>query len=684
MPSLTANSAHTDLASAADIVLAKTPPYMTDPWLPAGFPLIASLLRSEGISTRIVRFLEDPRDVPAAVLDAVQPTMIGDPTLAERTARMRAVAEANPAFFDGLLARVLEGPQRVFGFSVWRDNVDVLLELLPRLKAARPEALVILGGPETAESYEELRLDCVDVIVKGAAEAVVVPVMQALLDGRPAAAARYEDVWVHPRHAPGVHLHRLRPEPPPLPRIDYRGIVPLVVGDPRPFLPVLLNFGCPYHCGFCVNKVTYPSMLWGSEHRVLEELLEISAMWKELFPENAPPLGIFFTDAALNANSEQFDALCRLLRDASWPIRPTSISGLVVIDGRMNDERARLLNDAGFTELYFGLETASQRLRRVIKKPGRIEEVAKGIEAIARLEQRTFALDCGVIVGFPDETEEEFHESIAFLEWTDSLDVFRTLIVYVPWRTPAAMNPELFAEAQGDRKGLFWHAPTVAGQPATRARRLLYVIEHFAHRGHTDSLTVPSELIRRMLDPRTSSYWHEWDRRHGGVLGLTPKRVRAGTTPAYGKKQDDQAARTHATTAATPRPTQLSPLLEPLRADLDTRLPSMEPIAGADATWRIERVEAFDGNAEIAEIRFEALTDDRRMSVLVGPRDEERSAFVRTLLFNLSYRVQNGFTFDPVVMDSVQRFVESSGRAPAEETRRAPVSTEPLGDSAVR
>ena len=65
-----------------------------------GIPLVSALLEENGISSRIVRFLDDPYDVPEEIGDTCDAVMWGNPPIEERMAHMRALADTYPDFFE--------------------------------------------------------------------------------------------------------------------------------------------------------------------------------------------------------------------------------------------------------------------------------------------------------------------------------------------------------------------------------------------------------------------------------------------------------------------------------------------------------------------------------------------------------------------------------------------------------
>src|SRR5262245_14523337 len=201
---------------AGDLVLAIAPPYLASPWMGIGVPLLHGVLAAEGLRARVVRFLDDPLDTPEDIVDTSTTTLWGDPTFEERMEAIGRLAVRHAAWFDRMLDLLLAGPEKIFGFSIWRHNADVTFELTRRLKAARPDCIIVLGGPEALESVDELAQEWVDVVVAGPAEGLVAQLVRACLAGEVRKMAAFEGVWINPRHRPAVHLLRHRAEIPPL------------------------------------------------------------------------------------------------------------------------------------------------------------------------------------------------------------------------------------------------------------------------------------------------------------------------------------------------------------------------------------------------------------------------------------------------------------------------------------
>jgi hypothetical protein len=497
---------------AGDIVFATVPPYRAMGWVSMGVPLLTGYLDQAGISSRIVRFDHGPRSAPQEFVDLQSLTLFTNPSVSERLARIRAADGRHPAFFDLLLSRLLAGPESVFGFSTWRMNVDVALEVARRVKDRRPDAYIVFGGPEASTATPDLQQDWIDVVVWGSAERVIVPVVRALLDRQPAEAGVSDNVWVHPRHGSPRRTVALDTGPVSLPRIDYTRIVPLQVGAPTPAVPILLNLGFPFRCRFCTNTNGYPQMAWGSADRLVEEMQEIMRVWKSLHPNgDAPNMQLTLSDAAANAQPAQFDALCKGIIAADWALPPQGINGQLIIDSRMTPQRIKLLTDAGMTSWSFGLESANPRIRTEMKKPGSKESIVKALKECSNQGWPGIAMS--VIVGWPGETEAEFLETVEFLEWAVSIGMLRMLIPLPMFSGPAMMDADLLGG--GTDIDMAWNLPIEAGSPLVRARRYFSLFEHFEGLANVRS-PIPHRLVAAtMLGDGYADHVERWIATYG-------------------------------------------------------------------------------------------------------------------------------------------------------------------------
>ena len=483
----------------AQVALAVAPPYYSNLWLGMGLPLLDGLLAEAGVRATLVQIADDVWHTPPA-LEAFATLRMLRPVSEAETAACLETADVD-AWLQRAAQRLADGPERVFGLSVWRHNLAATLAIAKRLKVLRPDALIVLGGPHAVEEPESCQAPWLDVVIHGQAEALAAPVVQALLVGDFAPIQQWTGFWLHPRHG-ALQPTIAPPFAKPLPRIDYATLVPFIAqtaGLHKPHIPVLLNLGCPFHCSFCTNTTIYPQMQWRRPELVVAEVAEASRAWRACMGEhNRPQLA--FCDATVNALPDEWDRLLDGVIATHPPeIRP-QLYGCLIVDSRITPQRVAKFVEAGYCDGFFGLESASDSLRRQIKKPGRIEAVARGLQTLHDASGGQFRMGMGVIVGHPHETQALFDETVAFVDWAVNLGVVAELNVAPLIRSAAAMDAGLLGHAQGPSYGVQWRDDGPAGDPAERARRLDYLLDTMLHRVKV-STAGPRELVKATLVP---------------------------------------------------------------------------------------------------------------------------------------------------------------------------------------
>lgn len=173
------------------------------------------------------------------------------------------------------------------------------------------------------------------------------------------------------------------------------------------YIPMLTSRGCPFDCVFCCNKdVVGKSFRARSPKNVFDEI-------KFLY-EKYDVKEIHFFDAVFNCDIERAKEICNLIIDSGLKISFAFPHG--VRADIMTDELIDLFKRAGVYKLVYGVETASSRLQKEIKKNLNINQVKDVIKKTS---------DAGIIVGgyfmlgFPTESYEEMQETIKFAVESD-------------------------------------------------------------------------------------------------------------------------------------------------------------------------------------------------------------------------------------------------------------------------
>ena len=197
--------------------------------------------------------------------------------------------------------------------------------------------------------------------------------------------------------------------------------------DGDPCTNIITSRGCPYQCVFCVK-------IWGSvvRYHSADYVLKEAKLIRERYGIRA----LWFFDDELLLNKERDFKIFRGLRELGMIYRIFTRSNLV------DKKVAKLLADTGCREVLIGVESGSNRIKRIVKK-GTTREVDK--RAIKLLYEHGIKVKATFIVGLPGETHETLQETWQFCEeiepYVADFD-FSVLVVYP--NTEIYNNPEKF------------------------------------------------------------------------------------------------------------------------------------------------------------------------------------------------------------------------------------------------
>ncbi|MDH5482922.1 MAG: B12-binding domain-containing radical SAM protein [Candidatus Bathyarchaeota archaeon] len=186
---------------------------------------------------------------------------------------------------------------------------------------------------------------------------------------------------------------------------------------PKKFTSIVSSRGCVYKCRFC-SCTRFARNMWRprSVENVLEELCFLAGEGYEQF---------IFTDDSFTLNQKRVIKLCRAIKkekiDMDW-----------ICEGRVDNcsyEMLREIAKAGCKVLYFGIESANQRILDYYNKQTTPQQSEAAVKS-ARKAQIDIVVG-SFIVGAPNETREEIQNTIDFARRI-SIDIpqFNILGVY--------------------------------------------------------------------------------------------------------------------------------------------------------------------------------------------------------------------------------------------------------------
>lgn len=194
--------------------------------------------------------------------------------------------------------------------------------------------------------------------------------------------------------------------------------------SPNGYARIMTARGCPFNCKFCASscmwgkKVTYKSI-----DRVLTEMKFIEGRY------HCDQFTIW--DETFTANSKRLNEFCdNYDLDSYW--RCNTRADVLHLD------TLKKMKDAKCNQMSLGIESGRDHILKMIGKGETTKDYQKAVKLLNELGIQWKAY---VIIGFPEETEEDIQETIRFVK---SLNPFR---ITVSFFTPYS-GTELYEECE--------------------------------------------------------------------------------------------------------------------------------------------------------------------------------------------------------------------------------------------
>lgn len=298
-----------------------------------------------------------------------------------------AIAELSELTFD------------VIGLSTMCGSYPLTLRIAREIKRLRPETVVILGGPQ-ATVVDEATLEAfafVDVIVRGEAEESFPQLLSALSSGgelAEVAGITFRNRGRVVRNPDASVIQNLDALPLPAFHLFSR------MRECR-YIPLEIGRGCPFGCTFCSTndffrrrfRLKSPARII-KQMRVLKQSYGLSSfeLVHDMFTVDRRRV-VAFCEALLGCD-EKFVWSCSARTDS------------------VDEQLLALMAEAGCRGMFFGVETGSPRMQKVIHKNLDISEANRNVEATGSFG---IGITVAFIDGFPEEQREDLSASVDFI-----------------------------------------------------------------------------------------------------------------------------------------------------------------------------------------------------------------------------------------------------------------------------
>jgi len=302
----------------------------------------------------------------------------------------------------------------VVGVSAITAEAFLAHRVAEAVKAEAPGLPVVFGGPHASSDPEQVTADTnVDAAVIGEGEETFAELVRLISDSGPgwkAPAVLASVAGIAWRDESGFRTSAPRPpigdlDALPFPAwdlIDYRhfwdrpGMATVGV---RPYLTMFTSRGCPYRCVFC-HQLFGKKFRARSPENVAEETSRLLKMGVS---------HIEVLDDIANFDGTRFDRILETMLEKD--LHPVLSFPNAIRADLMQERSLDLLKKVGAGEVSVAIETASERLQKLMGKNLSIEKARRTIEMLA--DRRIFTRGF-FILGLPTETEAEMRSTIRF------------------------------------------------------------------------------------------------------------------------------------------------------------------------------------------------------------------------------------------------------------------------------
>lgn len=300
---------------------------------------------------------------------------------------------------------------RIVSFYTRCDTYHISLRIAEQVKIHLPDVYIVFAGPQADLASEATlrEIPYIDYICCGEGETTVVPFFSSLISGTPdhticGLVYRSKDSIIkNPRPELIANLDTLPPIDYSLLDFNNEGFAT----KGKRLFPVDVGRGCPFSCTYCSTKT-----FWGrkyrlkSAERIIEEIKHINKTFGVT--------SFNFEHDMFTMNREKVIRICKMLKEIGFPIRWRCSARMDCLDENLID----IMTDAGMDTLFVGIESGSPRMQKLIQKNLKLDDIPEKLKYIA---SKGVQITASFIFGFPNETEEDFAQTMELMTQICSL-----------------------------------------------------------------------------------------------------------------------------------------------------------------------------------------------------------------------------------------------------------------------
>ena len=292
----------------------------------------------------------------------------------------------------------------IVGITTTTPTFNTALKYAKKIKEALENVFVVLGGIHVSfMPYSALKHEYVDAVCIGEGEYTMLEIAERIEKGKSLEGVRgliYKENGRIVDNGKREFIQNL--DELPFPAYD---LLPLekysVLGQKLEHFPMMSSRGCPFGCRYCAS-----SLFMGRRFRArsAENVVDEIEWLQDKF--GAKYVG--FGDDTFTLNKKRVLEICEEIKRRGLDVEWSCSSRVDTING----ELIKKMKDAGCNCIYYGVESANQKiLNEYYRKRISLDQVK---DAVKKTKEHGILTVCSFIIGAPMETREDMMNTLKF------------------------------------------------------------------------------------------------------------------------------------------------------------------------------------------------------------------------------------------------------------------------------
>ncbi len=328
-------------------------------------------------------------------------------------------AEALLLSREDVLEAIDDFRPQILGFQAFTHSQDNCHTVARLAKERLPNVTVVFGGIAcTAQpEYQMTPGKVCDYAVRGEGEHCFTELLALIQQKLPPeqhdveAAAIESLIWKN-RHGE-IKINRRRKEVPSMDDLPNPALhlLPMGLYSAPAHLrgdaihEMMLTRGCPFNCSFCMSPISFKTRF--RSFSVERSLRDIRMMQNTYGMDS-----IQFYDDVFTYDRENCMELLDAMIEENLGIPWTCLTRVDLVDQELLDK----MNRAGCYQVFFGMESATPRILKLVHKGTDLDQVRSAVKMVRKAGIESFL---SVMIGFPTETQEEAYDTMQFVRAVD-------------------------------------------------------------------------------------------------------------------------------------------------------------------------------------------------------------------------------------------------------------------------